>query len=79
MSSRPVCESKDHRFIPIIEVSVPLMRCVHCDVFAYHDTVKQLARNRSYGADFEARAIAPSISYWRRLWLSFRRRLGFAN
>ena len=51
MSDRPICKSADHLFVPIIEVSIPLLRCIHCNVFAYHDTVKQLAKNRRYQSD----------------------------
>ena len=75
MESRPICSSSDHLFIPILEVSIPLLRCVHCNVFAYHDTVKQLAKNRAYLVDEEPRQPAP-VSYWRRLWLGLRRGLG---
>jgi hypothetical protein len=36
------------------------LRCIHCNVFAYHDTVKQLAKNRAYQPDIiEA---SPSIA-----------------
>jgi hypothetical protein len=76
MSERPICKSTDHLFVPIIEVSIPLLRCVHCDVFAYHDTVKQLARNRRYQPDVEPQVPAERAPYWRRLWLSLRRNLG---
>jgi len=77
---QPVCNSTDHLFVPILEVSIPLLRCIHCNVFAYHDTVKQLAKNRAYEPDvidIVARAGMPE-PYWRRLWLSLRRNLGFA-
>jgi hypothetical protein len=47
-NDRPVCKSSDHLFVPILEVTVPLLRCIHCNVFAYQETVKQLARNRAY-------------------------------
>ena len=76
MSRRPICKSSDHLFVPILEVSIPLLRCIHCDVFAYHDTVKQLAKNRSYRVDEEdVRYSAPVLPYWRRLWLGLRRRV----
>jgi hypothetical protein len=79
MNDRPICKSTDHLFIPILEVSAPLLRCVHCDVYAYHDTVKELAKNRRYRADVDARAVAPvEVPYWRRLWQGVRRNLGFA-
>lgn len=78
MSDRPICKSADHLFVPIIEVSIPLLRCIHCNVFAYHDTVKQLAKNRRYQSDVvEPHTAKPAVSYWRRLWTSLRRNLGF--
>src|SRR5262245_50594487 len=75
MSDRPICKSADHLFVPIVEVSIPLLRCIHCNVFAYHDTVKQLAKNRRYQSDvIEQHAAKPvANSYWRRLWTSLRR------
>lgn len=80
MGQRPVCKSSDHLFVPIIEVSVPLLRCVHCDVFAYHETVKQLAKNRSYrGGDDEPIVRAPTEPYWRKIWLGLRRSFGFGS
>ena len=51
MTDRTVCKSSDHLFVPILEVTVPLLRCIHCNVFAYQETVKQLARNRAYRPD----------------------------
>jgi len=79
MNDRPICKSTDHLFIPILEVSAPLLRCVHCDVYAYHDTVKELAKNRRYRADADVRVVAPvEVPYWRRLWEGVRRNLGFA-
>jgi hypothetical protein len=78
MSDRPICKSADHLFVPIIEVSIPLLRCIHCNVFAYHDTVKQLAKNRRYHPDAEPLAAPTAVPYWRRLWASLRRNLGFA-
>lgn len=77
MTDRPICRSTDHLFVPILEVSIPLLRCVHCDVFAYHDTVKQLAKNRSY-RDEEPR-MAEAVPYWRRIWLNFRRTFGITG
>jgi hypothetical protein len=77
MSERPICKSADHLFVPIIEVSIPLLRCIHCNVFAYHDTVKQLAKNRRYQSDVEPLIAKPAVSYWRRLWTSLRRNMGF--
>lgn len=75
MTSRPICKSGDHLFVPILEVTIPLLRCIHCDVFAYHDTVKQLAKNRSYRVDEDEPLVAaPAVSYWRRLWMGVRRR-----
>ena len=73
MSARPICKSADHLFVPILEVSVPLLRCIHCDVFAYHDTVKQLAKNRSYRVDEDEPRAAIVVPYWRRVWLGIRR------
>jgi len=91
MKDRPVCKSSDHLFVPILEVTAPLLRCIHCNVFAYHETVKQLARNRGYHTDdaqaalkanngFGAKVsmVPASTGYWRRFWLSLRRNLGFA-
>jgi hypothetical protein len=79
MNDRPICKSTDHLFIPILEVSIPLLRCVHCNVFAYQDTVKELAKNRRYRADVDVRIVEPvELPYWRRLWQGVRRNLGFA-
>ena len=49
------------------------MRCVHCKVFAYHDTVKQLAKKRAYKLDEEDGFINLEVSYWQRCWAGFRR------
>jgi hypothetical protein len=77
--SRQICNSTDHVFTPILEVSIPLLRCVRCNVYAYHDTVKQLAKNRSYKADIdEPRALPVTVPYWRRMWLGIRRTFGIA-
>ena len=79
MNDRPICKSTDHLFIPILEVSIPLLRCVHCNVFAYHDTVKELAKNRRYRPDVDPRVIPHvEVPDWRRLWEGVRRNLGFA-
>jgi hypothetical protein len=80
MSDRTVCKSTDHLFVPILEVTIPLLRCIHCNVFAYQETVKQLARNRAYRPDEveRVRVIVEPMPYWRRVWLSLRRNLGFA-
>jgi hypothetical protein len=86
---RPVCKSSDHLFVPILEVTAPLLRCIHCNVFAYHETVKQLAKTRGYHPEGEALKASNGFSskntippeahgYWRRIWLSLRRNLGFA-
>jgi hypothetical protein len=75
MIDRPICKSSDHLFVPILEVSIPLLRCIHCNAFAYHDTVKELAKNRKYQPDVEPRIVQPQLPYWRRLWLSLRRNL----
>jgi hypothetical protein len=79
MNDRPVCKSSDHLFVPILEVTVPLLRCIHCNVFAYQETVKQLARNRAYrDVEVEQHHRAEPVPYWRRLWVNLRRNLGFA-
>lgn len=78
MIDRPICKSSDHLFVPILEVTIPLLRCIHCDAFAYHDTVKELAKNRKYRPDVEPLLAPPEVPSWRRLWLSVRRSLGFA-
>ena len=76
---RPVCKSSDHLFVPILEVTAPLLRCIHCDVFAYQETVKQLARNRAYREVEVLPLQAPEpMSYWRKVWVNLRRNLGFA-
>jgi hypothetical protein len=48
--------------------------------FAYQETVKQLAKNRSYRPDEVERVtrVEEPLPYWRRLWVSLRRNLGFA-
>ncbi len=74
MTVRPICKSADHLFVPILEVSIPLLRCIHCNVFAYHDTVKQLAKNRSYRVDEDEPLQAPVVPYWRRVWMEIRSR-----
>jgi hypothetical protein len=79
MRGRPICKSVDHIFVPILEVSIPLLRCIHCDVFAYHDTVKQLAKNRSYRVDEDEPRITPVMPYWRRVWMSLRRHFASAG
>ena len=80
MSDRVVCKSSDHLFVPLLEVTVPLLRCIHCNVFAYQETVKQLARNRAYRPDEveRVRVMDEPMPYWRRVWISLRRKLGFA-
>ena len=84
MKDRQICNSSDHLFVPILEVSVPLLRCIHCNVFAYHDTVKQLAKNRSYRVDEDEPRLPIAVdssagSYWRRVWVGLRRRLASAG
>ncbi len=74
MTGRPICKSTDHLFVPILEVSIPLLRCMHCNVFAYQETVKQLAKNRTYKTDEEEKRL-PVVPYWRRVWLGLRRRV----
>ena len=78
MSDRPTCKSSDHLFVPILEVSIPLLRCIHCNAFAFQDTVKELAKNRRYQSDAEPRPAQPPIPAWRRLWRGLRRSLGIA-
>jgi len=78
MPDAPICKSSDHLFVPILEVSVPLLRCIHCNVFAYQETVKQLAKNRAYYCEDEPRVAVMPEPYWRRIWVSVRRNLGFA-
>jgi hypothetical protein len=72
MIERPICKSTEHLFVPILEVSIPLFRCIHCDVFAYHETVKQLAKNRTYRIDDDEPSAVVVPPYWRRLWLGLR-------
>lgn len=76
MDKGSICKSTDHLFVPVLEVQIPLLRCIHCDVFAYHETVKQLAKNRSYDADAEEMPVSARMPYWRRIWMSFRRSIG---
>jgi hypothetical protein len=59
MQESAICKSRDHLFLPILEVHDPLLRCVHCNVFAYQETVKQLAKTKAYGND-EAEADEPA-------------------
>jgi hypothetical protein len=73
-----VCKSTDHLFVPVLEVTIPLLRCIHCNAFAYHETVKQLAKNRSYRSDIDEPLRVIPVPYWRRVWLTVRRNLGFA-
>ena len=79
MSDRPICKSADHLFVPILEVTIPLLRCIHCNVFAYHDTVKQLAKDRRYRVDDDEPTRRAPVSYWRRVWMGLRRRLASAG
>ena len=48
MRDPSVCEPTSHLFLPVLEVHDALLRCVRCDVFAYQETVKELARTRGY-------------------------------
>ena len=73
MRHTAICKSTDHLFLPVLEVHIPLMRCVHCHVFAYHDTVKQLAKKRAYKVDEEEGLIPLEVPYWQKLWIGFRR------
>jgi hypothetical protein len=77
MSRRSVCNSSDHLFVPILEVSIPLLRCIHCNVFAYHETVKQLAKSQAYRVDEDEPRAPVAIPYWRRVLAGLRRSLGF--
>ena len=77
--NRPICKSTDHLFVPILEVSVPLLRCIHCNVFAYQETVKQLAKNRSYRIDDDEPGVLVTVPYWRRMWLNLRRTFGLTG
>jgi hypothetical protein len=80
MQDRQICNSSDHLFVPILEVSIPLLRCIHCNVFAYHDTVKQLAKNRGYRVDDDEPRMPIAVeSYWRKIWMGLRRRLASAG
>lgn len=79
MTSPKVCKSADHLFVPILEVTVPLLRCIHCNVFAYHETVKQLAKNRTYRVDEDEPRVQIVVPYWRRIWVGLRRRLASAG
>jgi hypothetical protein len=79
MSDLKICKSTDHLFVPILEVSIPLLRCIHCNVFAYHETVKQLAKNRSYRVDDDEPRVPKAVPYWRRLWEGLRRRFASAG
>jgi hypothetical protein len=79
MSDRPICKSTDHLFVPILEVTIPLLRCIRCNAFAYHDTVKQLAKNRSYHMDDDKPGLPAVLPYWRRIWDGLRRRLASAG
>jgi len=73
MQYTATCKSTDHLFLPILEVHIPLMRCVHCNVFAYHDTVKQLAKKRAYKVD-DGEGLRPlEVPSWQKLWIGFRR------
>jgi len=67
-----ICKSTDHLFLPLLEVHAPLLRCVHCNVFAYHDTVKQLAKKRAYQVDDEEIVVSLEEPYWRRAWSRLR-------
>jgi len=78
MSDQPVCKSTDHLFVPVVEVTIPLLRCIYCNVFAYQDTVKQLAKNRRYTPEVEPAPPMHAVSYWRRAWQGLRRYLGTA-
>ena len=73
MRHTAICKSTDHLFLPVLEVHIPLLRCVHCNVFAYHDTVKQLAKKRAYKVDEEEDFIPLEAPYWQKLWIGFRR------
>ena len=67
------CKLADHLFLPVLEVHVPLMRCVHCNVFAYHETVKQLAKHGVYRVDKDEILAPAEMPYWQKVWSGFRR------
>ena len=71
MSESSICEATKHLFLPILEVHDPLLRCVHCNVFAYQETVKQLAKNRAYRFDEPDSFQIQPRSYLRRWWPRF--------
>lgn len=75
MSEQRICKSSDHLFVPLLEVTIPLLRCVKCNVFAYHNTVKQLAKGRTYMVEDEEPGVIARYSYWRRIWLNLRKNL----
>lgn len=41
-------------------------------MFAYHDTVKQLAKKRAYQVDDEEIVVSLEEPYWRRAWSRLR-------
>jgi hypothetical protein len=79
MNDQPVCKSSDHIFVPILEVTIPLLRCIHCNVFAYHETVKQLAKNRAYRVDDDEPVIVPVMLDRRRVLPALTRSLGVSS
>ena len=68
MQESSICKSTDHLFLPVLEVHDPLLRCVHCNVFAYHETVKQLAKRRSYSIDEEEPVLVEATPFVKGLW-----------
>ena len=73
MKETSTCKSAYHLFLPVLEVYDPLLRCVRCNVFAYQETVKQLAKRRPYPADDEARIPLRATPFLQRY---LQRRLG---
>ncbi len=67
-----ICKSADHLFLPVLEVYDPLLRCVRCNVFAYQDTVKELAKRRPYPVENNGRVTVPATPKFqrrlRRVW-----------
>ena len=76
MQESSICKSTDHLFLPVLEVHDPLLRSVHCNVFAYHETVKQLAKKRAYNVDEEEAVPVEATSYFERLWCVLRQAWG---
>jgi len=74
MSDSSICKSADHLFLPVLEVYDPLLRCVHCNVFAYQETVKQLAKTRPYPVDVAVHVPLRATPFIQRLLLRYAHR-----